>query len=196
MLDKETLDSVLAHSALGLDYLRAYDAGEDLPCDWNDALQEIRDIADERIRKVVDAEMLSRELRSDLNPFRDSAVLLTRQDIESLHEKVGYGELRSPHLLESAVGRQENCLAFGDPSAYDLAVLVADGIVHDHPFTDGNKRTGLLALMASLEANGKVCPPAIPCATVIIGLATREIPTAIVSRWLESWNSPTECTPL
>ena len=37
---------------------------------------------------------------------------------------------------------------------FDMAAAYAHGIVKNHPFVDGNKRSGLLAATLFLEANG------------------------------------------
>ena len=40
------------------------------------------------------------------------------------------------------------------PSLFDLAAAYAHGIIKNHPFIDGNKRSGFLAAALFLEANG------------------------------------------
>ena len=69
---------------------------------------------------------------------------------------VGY----STQLLESAVGRQiagiGGSLHRHDP--VENACTLAYGIIKDHPFNNGNKRTALVSLLWHLEINGhKYC---------------------------------------
>ncbi len=63
--------------------------------------------------------------------------------------------VRSQALLESAVGRQftgtRDVLKY--PKAIDNAATLLFGLVNDHPFHNGNKRTGLVALLVHLDKN-------------------------------------------
>jgi len=64
--------------------------------------------------------------------------------------------VRDVGLLESALARPKNLWAYGDPKP-DLAALGASyafGIVKNHPFLDGNKRTGFVVLRTFLLING------------------------------------------
>ena len=67
----------------------------------------------------------------------------------------GAGGLRDPHLLSSALARLRQHQAYGAaPDIVDLAALYTAGIVRNHPFTDGNKRTGFVIGVLFLELNG------------------------------------------
>jgi death on curing protein len=74
----------------------------------------------------------------------------------SLAEYGGGDGLRDPGLLESAVAQPQ--AAFGDQFAHDglyaMAAAYLYHIANNHPFIDGNKRTGLLAALAFLDLNG------------------------------------------
>ncbi len=69
--------------------------------------------------------------------------------------------VRSPDLLHSAVERQrvgwKGYLKYIDPR--DVAATLVYGIVLDHPFHNGNKRTGLVVGLAHLERNGYMPKP-------------------------------------
>jgi len=56
--------------------------------------------------------------------------------------------------LHAALDRPRNLLAYGEPDLFDLAGSYAFGIVKNHPFLDGNKRTGFLIAALFLECNG------------------------------------------
>ena len=73
---------------------------------------------------------------------------------EQLAEHGGASGLRSMHLLESALARPQEKANFADPSASELAAAYAFGIVKDHPFLDGHKRTGLVTAELFLAYNG------------------------------------------
>jgi death-on-curing protein len=64
--------------------------------------------------------------------------------------------VREMGLLESALGRPRNRLTYQKPkpSLQRLAAAYAFGIVKNHPFMDGNKRTGLIIAFVFLERNG------------------------------------------
>ena len=111
---------------------------------------------------------------------------------ESVAEFGGDAELRDPGLLESALDRPRNLLAYGDdPSIYELAAAYCAGIVRNHPFIDGNKRAGVLAAAVFLDLNGVEFRPAeAEVVTVIMALAAGEIDDAVVARWLADNSQP------
>jgi death-on-curing protein len=74
---------------------------------------------------------------------------------ESLAEHGGLWGLRDEAALQSAMARPRNVHAY-EPSAdaARLAAAYGSGIVRGHPFSDGNKRAGFLAIGLFLELNG------------------------------------------
>ncbi len=85
---------------------------------------------------------------------------LTAKAVEAIHEQLiaRYGEvsgLRVAGLLASAVARPQNLAAYGrTTSVASLAAAYAWGLLRNHPFLDGNKRTALAAMVVFLELNG------------------------------------------
>ncbi|MGC2208702.1 MAG: type II toxin-antitoxin system death-on-curing family toxin [Candidatus Korobacteraceae bacterium] len=69
----------------------------------------------------------------------------------------GAAGLRDAGLLESALYRPRNVLHYAAvaPSLARLAAAYAFGIVENHPFVDGNKRTGLVVSFTFLKLNGQ-----------------------------------------
>jgi death-on-curing protein len=63
---------------------------------------------------------------------------------EQVAEHGGAPGLRDAGLLESALARPQHAAAYGDPDAAALAAAYAFGIIRNHPFVDGNKRTGFV----------------------------------------------------
>ena len=57
-------------------------------------------------------------------------------------------------MLESALYRPQQKEAYGEPDLSELAAAYLFGIVKNHPFIDGNKRTGLAAADLFLYFNG------------------------------------------
>jgi death-on-curing protein len=72
----------------------------------------------------------------------------------------GGGEgVRDPGLLESALARPKNLVAYSDaedePDLAALAASYAWGLVRNHPFVDGNKRTAYVVCRTFLKLNGQ-----------------------------------------
>lgn len=87
-------------------------------------------------------------------------VWLDRAAFERAHAKTllrhgGLAGVRDTGLLESALARPQQIFAY-DPEC-DLARLAAAyafGRSRNHPYFDGNKRAGFLAMVLFLAANG------------------------------------------
>ena len=62
--------------------------------------------------------------------------------------------LRDKDLLESALARPRQLHAYGNPDVFDLAAAYTAAIIANHPFVDGNKRTGFVVGILFLELNG------------------------------------------
>lgn len=86
---------------------------------------------------------------------------LTINEIISLHEKLlkktgGISGVRDIGMLESAV--YSTMQAFGEEEVYptpvERAARLAYSVTMNHPFLDGNKRTGMLAMIVTLKLNG------------------------------------------
>ncbi len=74
---------------------------------------------------------------------------------EALLERFGgSGGIRDAGLLDSALNRPRQHHAHGTDDLFALAASLACGIVKNHPFVDGNRRTGFMAAYTFLEANG------------------------------------------
>ncbi len=97
----------------------------------------------------------------------------------------GADGLRDEGLLESALARPENLAAYGEPDAFDLAGAYAFGIVRNHPFVDGNKRTAFLTAALFLELNGHSLVATEPEATAtMLAFASGEISEPDFAAWL------------
>ena len=57
-------------------------------------------------------------------------------------------------LLQSALARPRNLAAYKTPDAAALAAAYAFGLIRNHAFVDGNKRTALVAAEVFLSRNG------------------------------------------
>ena len=82
---------------------------------------------------------------------RDALVLHDR--LLALHG--GAAGLRDETLLQSALARPQQHRSYAtSPNLPDMAAAYTAGIVRNHPFIDGNKRTGFVLGILFLEMNG------------------------------------------
>lgn len=84
---------------------------------------------------------------------------ITKEETLYIHERTikrhgGLSGIRDNGLLESALARPENFYAFGEQDIFILAASYAEGIVRNHPFADGNKRTAYGVAGIFLYENG------------------------------------------
>jgi len=71
-----------------------------------------------------------------------------------LAEHGGQVGVRSPDLLESALVRPQTLAAYDDHAdAIAVGAMYAIAIVRNHPFVDGNKRTGWVAMRTFFALN-------------------------------------------
>jgi death-on-curing protein len=99
--------------------------------------------------------------------------------------------LRDPGLLQSALARPRQHNAYGSPDVIELAALYTAGIVRNHPFVDGNKRTGFAIGIAFLELNGFNFQATEEDATAsVFALAAGELDEPGYAAWLRSNSKP------
>jgi death-on-curing protein len=90
-------------------------------------------------------------------------------------------------LLESALARPRQLLAYGDPppSLQQLAAAYGYSLARDHCFADGNKRVALAVVDVFLALNGLQLQAPEPAAVEIFrSLAAGEISEAEFARWI------------
>jgi len=83
----------------------------------------------------------------------DDAVVLAIHD-RQLVEHGGAAGLRDESLLLSALARPRNHFDYARADIIELAMLYTAGILQNHPFVDGNKRTGFVVGALFLELDG------------------------------------------
>jgi death on curing protein len=86
-------------------------------------------------------------------------VWVDASDALAIHEILlvrhgGAGGVRDEGLLESALARPRQQFAYASPDIVDMTTAYTAGIVQNHPFVDGNKRTGFVVGALFLEMNG------------------------------------------
>jgi death-on-curing protein len=119
-------------------------------------------------------------------------VWLQRIDNLAIHEMMlaqhgGLAGVLDEGLLESALAKPQNLFAYGSPTLADLAAGYAAGIIHNHPFLDGNKRTGFLMAATFLELNGMVFTAAEESVVeTTLMLAADDLEEAGYAAWLKA----------
>jgi len=87
-------------------------------------------------------------------------IWIDERDALALHDRLlalhgGAAGLRDDGLLKSALARPQQHFAYAEsPDIVDMAAAYTWGIVRNHPFVDGNKRTGFVVGVLCLELNG------------------------------------------
>lgn len=110
--------------------------------------------------------------------------LVLAMHLRQLAEHGGGTGIRDSGMLESALSRAENKLAYGAPDIFDLAAAYAYGIARNHPFVDGNKRTALVASFTFLYINGyAVTASQDENVNTFLALASGDLPEDQLAAW-------------
>lgn len=106
---------------------------------------------------------------------------------QSLSEHGGSSGIRDEGLLDSALGKPQNQFAYGAPNLFDLAASYAFGLVKNHPFIDGNKRTGFVTAILLLQLNGwRFTADEADAAIRTLALAAGDMTESAYAAWLET----------
>ncbi len=120
--------------------------------------------------------------------------LLTLEQLLQLHVLVirqsgGADGLRDLGRLESVIAAQTQEV-FGEElyrGVFEKAAALCRGIIADHPFTDGNKRTGMLVALTFVEINQyklSIKPGELEDFAVQVAVEHLDIP--IIAAWLKA----------
>jgi death on curing protein len=120
-------------------------------------------------------------------------IWIDERDALALHGRLlaldgGAVGVRNVGLLQSALARPQQLHACGDaPDTIDMGAAYTVGIVRNHPFVDGNKRTGFVVGVLFLELNGRRFAATEEDATqAVLGLAAGTLDEASFNRWLRA----------
>lgn len=112
-------------------------------------------------------------------------VVLVTHDL-LLAEHGGQPGLRDEGLLDAALARPQQILSYADPDLFALAAAYVFGIIRNHPFLDGNKRTAFMVGFDFLYQNGKLLDALETQAVqMILDLATKIITEEEFASWLQ-----------
>jgi len=120
-------------------------------------------------------------------------VWIDERDALAIHDRVtalhgGLSVVRDSGLLESALARPRQHYAYRKGTSLpDLAAIYLAGIVRNHPFVDGNKRTGFVIGVLFLELKGfEFLAQEEDAAQAIMDLAAGALREADFARWLKT----------
>lgn len=125
----------------------------------------------------------------------DKQLLLLLHD-ESLAEHGGAAGIRDEGLLDSALARPMNLIAYGEPDLAELAASYGVGLAKNHAFVDGNKRAAFLAVGLFLRLNGHRLNASPAAATVaMIDVAAGTLNEADFADWIRRHSAPVSSPP-
>lgn len=118
---------------------------------------------------------------------------LTLVEILNIHHQVaqrsgGAEGIRDLGALESAIAQPHMTFSGEDlyPTIVDKAAALGFSIVMNHPFVDGNKRTGHAAMEIFLVLNGlEINASTDEQEAIILALASGELDRDIFTNWLQ-----------
>ncbi len=125
-------------------------------------------------------------------------ILLDREIIEALHAEQlalhgGALGLRDEGMLESALNRPLQKLVYAIPDIFEVAAAYLFGVVKNHPFIDGNKRTGYLAADVFLALNDwSVEAAQEDIITFVLGVASGEIDETGAAMFFRDYCKPVD----
>lgn len=121
---------------------------------------------------------------------------LTRNAIEIIHDEQtsehgGLQGLKDENALESSLARPQNKNVYGEDDIHVLAAAYLYGIARNHPFSDGNKRTGFLAAFSFLALNGFLLEmEQADAIAFVLSVAAGEIDEDGAARFLRDFSVP------
>lgn len=102
----------------------------------------------------------------------------------------GLDGIRDENMLESSQYKPQQLFGYGNPSIFDLAASYAFGIIKNHPFVDGNKRTGYMLAVGFLGRNNySFLAPEIEVVLNTLAMAAGELDEAGYASWLKKNSS-------
>lgn len=124
-----------------------------------------------------------------------SRALIIAMHEDQLAEHGGGVGLRDPGLLDTALAKPQQCLAYGTPPP-DLAALAAayaHGIARLHPFIDGNKRTSLVAAETFIELHGHQLDASdADCVQIWLQVASGDMDETALAAWIRTRLRPVD----
>jgi death-on-curing protein len=119
--------------------------------------------------------------------------MIQLNDILELHEQSiklygGSMGIRDEGLLQSAIQRPFQTFGGEDlyPTVYEKAAALGESLIENHPFVDGNKRTGALAMFTFLMEYGiEINASNTNFYNFVIAISTGEMKFEAIVAWLK-----------
>ena len=111
---------------------------------------------------------------------------------DQLRQHGGLAGVRDENALESALARAQHKWAHGDERDLPkLAAAYGFGLVRSHPYRDGNKRIGFLALATFLGINGyELDATDVEVVTTMLALADGSLGEPQLAEWIREHLKP------
>lgn len=122
-------------------------------------------------------------------PWLGRAVVLAIHDAQ-IAAHGGLAGVRDHGLLDSALARPRHRHAYGDPDACELAAAYGHGIIANHPFADGNKRTAFVTSVTFLKLCGHgLTAPREERVAAFLAVAAGEATEEVLAEWFRRWTA-------
>jgi death on curing protein len=120
-------------------------------------------------------------------PLWLSRVVVDAMHNDQLREHGGLPGVRDENVLESALGRPQQKWNYEQPDVATLAAAYGFGLVKNHPYRDGNKRVGFLAMITFLGLNGQTFDATdAEVVAEILALADGRLTESKLATWIRS----------
>ncbi|HEV2134119.1 MAG TPA: type II toxin-antitoxin system death-on-curing family toxin [Terracidiphilus sp.] len=107
---------------------------------------------------------------------------------EQISEHGGIRGVRDLAVIDSALARPRNLVAYGKPDAAALAAAYAFGLCKNHGFLDGNKRTAYVVAETFLDLNGYAMGASDEeVVSTMLAVASGVMPEAELAKWFRSY---------
>lgn len=135
-------------------------------------------------RNQLTEHLLGREIRVRFVSIREAV----RLHDQSIHDVGGLPGVRDSALLESALHRPMQLALYNEATElHVLAASLADAVVQNHAFLDGNKRTAFLCAVLFLQKNGIVFQPdTADTVEWFLRLANHEVDEEATAEWIKA----------
>lgn len=119
---------------------------------------------------------------------------LTPEQVLFIHARLiaetgGEHGIRDLGLLQSAVSRPQAVFEGNElyPDVYHKAAAMMESLINNHPFVDGNKRTGITAAAMFLKINNySLTASNQEVETFVLSIASGEQTLESITEWLKS----------
>jgi death-on-curing protein len=109
-----------------------------------------------------------------------------------IEETGGSHGVRDMGLLLSALGRPQATFEGKElhPTIYQKAAALSDSMINNHPFVDGNKRTGIGAAVLFLSLNGYVLTASNQeLLDLTMKIAQKKTAIETIANWFEKYSN-------